>query len=146
MPLLASVSSIGRFYLKQVRPEFELYVTPLQINPEDPAMPISTPESWAHELCEDLGYFYTQELGEDTKALSNGILNGREFWDQTQFIFDESTRAFEHLLGKWDEGMLFFYFSSIDQNSHMLWNYMDEVHPGHLKDEFLADGIEYLYK
>jgi len=146
VPLLASVSSIGRFYLKQVRPEFELYVTPLQINPEDPAMPISTPESWSHELCEDLGYFYTQELAEDTKALSGGILNGREFWDQTQFIFDESTRAFEHLLGQWDEGMLFFYFSSIDQNAHMLWNYMDPEHPGHLKDEFLADGIEYLYK
>ena len=28
---------IGRFYLQQVRPSFKLYVTPLQINPEDPA-------------------------------------------------------------------------------------------------------------
>jgi hypothetical protein len=52
LPVFASVSSIGRFYLKQVRPDFELYVTPLQIDPANPgAMQLSTPESWSHELC-----------------------------------------------------------------------------------------------
>ena len=147
LPVLGSVSAIGRFYLKQVRPEFELYVTPLQINPDNPgAMQISTPESWSHELCEELGYFYTQELAEDTKALTHGVLDGHEFWDQTQFVFDEQKRAFDHMLREFDEGLLFYYFSSIDQNSHMLWNYMDPEHPGFLDDRKLQGGIESLYR
>jgi len=146
LPVFASVSAIGRFYLKQVRPEFELYVTPLQIDPANPgAMQLSTPEDWSHELCEELGYFYTQELPEDTKALSHGVLDGREFWQQTQFVYHERQRAFDHVVSNWQEGLLFFYFSSIDQNSHMLWNYMDPEHPGHLEDELLALGIESLY-
>jgi predicted AlkP superfamily phosphohydrolase/phosphomutase len=70
VPMLVSASAIGRFYLKQVRPNFQLYVTPLQINPDDPVMPISTPEEWSHHLCHELGYFYTQELPEDTKAFT----------------------------------------------------------------------------
>ena len=99
MPLFTTVSAIGRFYLKQVRPEFELYVTPLQINPEHPAMPISTPESWSRELFESLGYFYTQGLAEDTKALSGGVLNAREFWDQAQFVYHDRRRALDYLSG-----------------------------------------------
>lgn len=147
LPLVASVSSIGRFFLKQVRPQFELYVTPLQIDPAEPGgMRLSTPEDWSHELCEDLGYFYTQELAEDTKALTYGVLSPREFWQQTQFVYQEQRRAFEYLLERWNEGLLFFYVSSVDQNSHMLWNYMDAEHPGHLEDPLLAAGVESLYR
>ena len=80
VPLLPSVSSTARFYLKQVRPQFELYVSPLQIDPSNPGgMQLSTPGDWSHELCEELGFFYTQELSEDTKALTYGVLDGHEF-------------------------------------------------------------------
>ncbi len=147
LPLFASVHAIGRFYLKQVRPQFELYLTPLQIDPKRPgAMQISTPKSWSHELCEELGYFYTKELPEDTKALTGGILNAREFWQQTQFVYDELRRAFDYAIESFEEGLLFFYFSSVDQNSHMLWNYMDREHPGFNEDPLLAAGIEQMYR
>jgi len=145
VPMLVSVSAIGRFYLKRVRPDFELYVTPLQINPEDPAMPVSMPEAWAHELFEELGYFYTQELPEDTKALTHGIFSAYEFWDQLQFVYQERRRALDYFLDRFDEGFLFFYFSSVDQGSHMLWNYADPEHPAHETDEKLGDGIRTIY-
>jgi hypothetical protein len=145
LPYLASVSSIGRFYLKEARPNFKLYVSPLQINPEDPAQPISTPSDWAEELFEMLGYFYTQQLPEDTKALSHHVLTGREFWSQAQTVFSERSHALDYFLDDFDEGFLFFYFSSIDQNCHVLWNYMDAEHPGHIEDDFLVDGIRKLY-
>jgi len=145
VPVLAAVSATGRFYLKGVRPDFELYVTPLQINPEDPAMPLSTPEGWSADLQEELGYFYTQELPEDTKALSHGIFTGHEFWEQSQFVYRERRRALDHLLEGHDEGLLFFYFSSVDQNSHMLWRYMDPDHPAFIDDEMLKHGIKNVY-
>jgi predicted AlkP superfamily phosphohydrolase/phosphomutase len=146
VPYLVGINAIGRFYLQQVRPEFRLYLTPLQINPGDPAMPLSTPDDWSHELCENLGYFYTQGLPEDTKAFSGGILSGREFWEQAQYVFRERRRALDYFLDKFDEGLLFFYFSSLDQGCHMLWQYMDELHPIHKADEKLAGGIRTLYR
>jgi predicted AlkP superfamily phosphohydrolase/phosphomutase len=141
-----TVSSIARFYLKQVRPDFELYVTPLQINPEDPVLPISHPDEWSHELFEALGYFYTQELPEDTKAFSGGVLTGREFRDQSEIVHRERMKALDHLLRGFDEGFLFFYFSSVDQRSHMLWRYADPKHPYHEPDEVLIDGIREIYR
>ncbi len=80
VPYLAGISAMARFYLQDVRPTFRLYVTPLQINPADPIMPLSTPRSWSKQLSQDLGSFYTQELPEDTKALSGGIFSPQEFW------------------------------------------------------------------
>lgn len=146
VPYLAGVSAIGRFYLQQVRPEFKLYVTPLQINPEEPAMPMSTPEDWSHELYQALGYFYTQELPEDTKALSNGVFSGREFWEQAQFVYRERRRALDYFLDQFDEGLLFFYFSSLDQGCHMLWRYVDKDHPGHDPTEELVGSIGIIYQ
>ncbi|MGH9339931.1 MAG: alkaline phosphatase family protein [Acidobacteriota bacterium] len=146
LPYLVGVSAVGRFYLQELRPDFRLYVTPLQINPEDPVMPLSTPESWAGKLQDDLGYFYTQELPEDTKAFSGGIFSGQEFWQQSQFVFREQRQALGHLLNSFQEGLLFFYFSSVDQGSHMFWSYMDPQHPSSTVDKELHDPIRVLYQ
>jgi len=146
VPWLVSFSAIGRFYLKQIKPHFELYVSPLQINPEDPVMPISNPEEWSRELCACVGYFYTQELPEDTKALTHGVFSGRDFWDQAMFIYEERMRALKYILGHHKEGLLFFYFMTVDQGSHMLWRYTDPDHPGFIEDEFLFHGIRKIYE
>ena len=146
IPYLMSISAIGRFYLQEVRPDFKLYVTPLQINPEDPANPLSNPEGWSTDLHDVLGPFYTQELPEETKAFSEGIFDGREFWEQSQFVYGERRRALDHFLDTFEEGLLFFYFSSVDQGSHMLYNFADSDHPLHEPDELLGNGIRTLYE
>lgn len=146
VPYLVNVSAIVRFYLQELRPDFRLYVTPLQINPEDPAMPISTPESWSRQLSGDLDYFYTQELPEDTKALSAGVFTNQEFWQQTQFVAQEERRALDYLLERFQEGLLFTYFSTVDQGCHMLWRLSDQDHPGFSRDSELSQGIRRLYR
>ncbi|UCF36899.1 MAG: alkaline phosphatase family protein [Acidobacteriota bacterium] len=146
LPYVVGVSAIGRFYLQQVRPYFKLYLSPLQISPEDPAMPLSTPEDWAEELFGELGNFYTQELPEDTKAYSAGIFSGQEFWEQSQFVYRENRRIMERLFDEYEEGLLFFYFSSVDQGCHMLWRDRDPEHPYHPDDLGLKDAIRTLYQ
>jgi hypothetical protein len=54
---LVTVKSIARFYMQEVRPDFKLYVSPMQISPESPAMPISTPSNWSNQLFDKLGLF-----------------------------------------------------------------------------------------
>ena len=146
IPYVMSISAIGRFYLQEVRPDFKLYVTPLQINPGDPANPLSNPEGWSAELDDALGPFYTQMLPEESKAFSEGIFTGREFWEQSQFVYRERRRALDYLLDTFDEGLLFFYFSSVDQGSHMLYSFADTEHPLHEPDELLENGIRTLYE
>ena len=45
-----TLRGIARFYLRSIRPEFQLYVTPINFDPAAPALPISTPNAFAAEL------------------------------------------------------------------------------------------------
>ena len=145
LPYLVGVSATARFYLQQVRPDFRLYVTPLQISLQDPAMPITNPPEWAGDLRQALGDFYTQELPEETKALSAGIFGVHEFWEQLQFVYGEQRRQLDYALEHFEEGLLFFYFSTVDQGSHMLWYLMDPQHPAFKPDPVLEKAIPRLY-
>lgn len=125
VPWLASVRGICRFYLKQAHPRFELYVSPMNIDPEEPVLPISTPKTYSRELTEEAGEFYTQGISEDTKALSAGVFDDREYLQQAREVLAEHRRIFDAEFPKFDRGLFFFYFSSIDLNSHMLWRHID---------------------
>ena len=128
IPHLNSVSGICRFYVKQVHPSFKLYVTPINVDPSKPAIPIST-GGYAEELAEKYGAFYTQGFPEDTKALSNGVFSDEEYWEQAKFVLHERRNIFSHELNEFKEGVFFFYYSSIDQDSHMLLRMLDPSHP-----------------
>lgn len=121
VPGLESMNGICRFYLKTVRPYFQLYVTPINIDPSRPAFPLSTPKDYARELWQKIGFYYTQGIAEDTKALSNGIFNQTEFLEQARMVLAEHSRVFDLELERFHAGLLFFYFSSLDQTAHMFW-------------------------
>lgn len=131
LPLVASVKGMCRFYLKQVHPQFELYVTPINIDPSEPALPISTPSDYSAELSNKVGRFYTLGISEDTKALSSGIFTEGEYLQQSRMVLQEQKKIFEVEFARFQSGLLFSYFSSLDQNSHMVWNRIDPAHPSY---------------
>jgi predicted AlkP superfamily phosphohydrolase/phosphomutase len=136
MPWFASVKGMCRFYLKQAHPRFQLYVSPINIDPADPALPISTPKSYSRDLSDEAGEFYTQGIAEDTKALSDGVLDDQEYLSEARTVLAEHRRIFDKEFPKFHEGVFFFYLSSLDLNSHMFWRLMDPKHPGY--DPLLA--------
>ena len=140
VPYLNRVSGICRFYLKEVHPRFRLYVSPIHIDPDDPAMPICTPKEYSKELSDAVGPFATKGFPADTKALSHGVLTDEEYLVQADAVLDERLRLFDYELNRFSEGLLFFYFSSIDQNCHMMWRTMDEEHP--LYDPKASDRVK----
>ena len=131
IPGLESVSGICRFFLKQVHPRFQLYVSPLNIDPADPALPLSTPASLSRDLWREVGDFYTQGIAEDTKALSDGVLDDGEYLQQAREVAAEQRRIFDAEFPKFHRGVFFFYFSSLDLNGHMMWRLMDSHHPAY---------------
>ena len=75
------------------------------------------------------GLFYTTGFQEDHKALSNGVFSDDEFVRQADMVLDERLKLLEYALENYDDGLLFFYFSSSDLQSHMLWWDSDAKHP-----------------
>ncbi len=124
-----SISGICRFYLQEVAPDFRLYVTPINIDPAEPAVRLSEPDSFVQDAAKRLGPFYTTGFQEDHKARSNGIFSDDEFLKQAGFVLEERLALFEYAIENYDDGLLFFYFSSSDLQSHMFWWNSDEKHP-----------------
>ena len=123
-PLLGdalATTGIFRIHLRQVRPRFELYISPVNIDPASPDLPISTPPEYSAELAQAVGLFYTQGMAEDTSALRENALSLEEFLEQSRFVLEETRVLFRYELARFEDGLLFFYISSVDQNSHMLW-------------------------
>jgi len=126
-----SLATICRFYLKSVRPTFQLYASPLNIDPLDPALPISTPPSFAAELAAAGGRFYSQGMPEDTKAFAAGVLSADEFLAQARIAGEEVAAQYRLLLDRFAGGLLFYYFGNADQTQHMFFRAMDPGHPAY---------------
>lgn len=126
-----SVSGLCMFYLKEIRPHFKLYVSPVNIDPGDPALPLSTPDSYAKELEKKFGPFFTKGLPADTSALDNDFLDEGEFLAQDGIVLRESKEILDYELAGFDSGLLFYYISSTDQRQHMFWRLLDEKHPAY---------------
>lgn len=129
MPFFGNVKGMCRFYLKQAHPRFQLYVSPINIDPAAPALPISTPSNYSRFLTDEAGEFHTQGISEDTKALSDGVLDDNDYLQQARTVLAEHRRIFDAEFPRFEQGVFFFYFSSLDLNSHMFWRLMDPKHP-----------------
>ena len=131
IPRVKHVSGICRFYLKQLAPYLKLYVTPINIDPADPALPITAPADFARELTAKFGRFYTQGFPHDVKALRQDILDDGEYLQQSGIAMGEARRMYEAALDEFRRGLLFYYFSTSDRTQHMFWRTMDPRHPAH---------------
>ena len=136
-----------RFYLKQLDPYFALYVSPANIDPLAPALPISTPDDYAAELAQATGRFYSQGMPEDTKGLKTGVLTPAEFLQQAHIAGEENRQQFRYVLDRFRGGLLFYYFGNVDQVAHMMWRPMDPQHPAYKpdQDKQYAHVVEELY-
>jgi len=148
LPFIPAMTGICRFYAKEVHPYFKLYVTPLNINPKDPILPIDWPTGSAEEIADQVGYFYTQGMPEDTKAVTNNTFTTEDFYRQSQMILKERNRIFDYLFGQFEEGFFFFYYCSTDLGAHIFWHLRDKNHPAYdpVAREKLGDVLEHIYE
>jgi hypothetical protein len=137
-----------RFFLKSLDPFFELYASPVNIDPLAPAMPVSTPPEYAAELAEATGRYYTQGMPEDTKGLKTGVLTDAEFLAQARIAGDENLRQYRYVLDRFEDGFLFYYFGNVDQVAHMMWRARDPGHPAYDAARDAPNGavVEDLYR
>src|SRR5438874_9705792 len=120
---------ICRFYLKEIAPEVEIYVTPVNIDPGRPDLPISHPVTYSIYLAKLFGPYATLGLAEDTWALNEHVLDDDAFLAQCYANHDDRERMLFDALEKTQQGLCACVFDTTDRVQHMFWRYLDEDHP-----------------
>jgi len=129
------VRGICKFLLLCCIPEFQLYVTPINIDPEKPAMPISHPNIYSTYLAKSQGPFATLGLAEDSWALNEKVLVDDSFIQQCIGMDEEREKMFFDSLDKVKRGLCVCVFDSTDRLQHTFWRHIDEEHPAHQERE-----------
>ena len=127
--LNVTVRGIVRFYLKENSPHFKLYMTPVNVDPDRPALPISHPFTYAVYLSKTLGRYSTLGLAEDTWGLNERVLDEAAFLEQAYLIHEEREKMFFDALDKTKRGAVVCVFDITDRMQHMFWRYLDPDHP-----------------
>jgi predicted AlkP superfamily phosphohydrolase/phosphomutase len=141
-----AIHGIARFCLRSHGDYYSLYVSPINVHPEKPALPISEPAIFSGWLAKKHGLYGTLGLMEDTWGRNELALDDARFLEQTYLTHHERERMFFEALEKTREGLCACVFDASDRIQHMFWRYIDERHPSPLEDrgEF-ADTIRNMY-
>jgi predicted AlkP superfamily phosphohydrolase/phosphomutase len=124
-----SARGICRFYLKELNPEVEVYVTPVNIDPARPDLPISHPVTYSIYLAKLFGPYATLGLAEDTWALNEEVLDDQAFLVQCYGNHEDRERMFFDALEKTPQGLCACVFDTTDRVQHMFWRYLEDGHP-----------------
>jgi predicted AlkP superfamily phosphohydrolase/phosphomutase len=132
--MLQSVTGIARFYVRQLEPHLEFYVSAINFDPAAPMFPVSSPNEYAKELSEKVGLFSTLGMAEDHNGLNNGRLDEAAYLAQCELILQERERVMRLELDRFTEGFFFTLFDTPDRVQHMMWRFLDREHPSYQPD------------
>ncbi len=130
--LLQSVRGMVLFHLVRLEPELELYVSPINFDPEAPLFDISAPSDYAAELARHLGPFHTTGMVEDHNALSNGRIGEAAFLDHCETAWKDREAMMLAELNVFEEGFFYCLFDTPDRVQHMFWRFREPDHPANL--------------
>jgi predicted AlkP superfamily phosphohydrolase/phosphomutase len=142
------IHGLCRFLLQEDSDEFSLYVTPINIDPESPVMPISSPSVYSTYLTKRQGGFATLGLAEDTWAVNEHVLADKHFLEQCLGADREREQMFFDSLDKVRRGLCVVVFDGPDRIQHMFWRDIDPTHPARTEHP-VPEGrnvIEDMYK
>ena len=124
-----TVHGLSRLLVTELDEHVSLYLSPINLDPERPAMPISHPSFYATYLAKRVGRFATLGLAEDTSALNDGVTDDGTFLTQTRDIDAEREAMFLAGLDRLKRGTLVCVFDATDRVQHMFWRDIDPGHP-----------------
>lgn len=146
--LRRKISGIARFMLVRLEPDLRLYMSPVNIDPAKPALPVSHPFYYSVVLSKLYGPFSTLGLSEDTWALNEGVIDEKAFLDQAYDIYEDRKKHFFDALDKNREGLVVSVFDTSDRIQHMFFRYLDPGHPAnkHRDIEKYKTAIPEMYR
>lgn len=142
-----TIKGIARFCLRSLTPEVSLYVTPVNVHPEFPALPISAPITFAKYLAKKQGLFGTLGLMEDTWGRNEHAINDDLFLAQSYLAHEEREKMFFDSLKNTSSGVVACVFDASDRIQHIFWRYLDKDHRAEKEDsDSSRNTITQMYK
>ena len=146
---LVRVHGMTQFHVSQADRELRIYASPVNLDPRDPPVPISKPDSFSAELASKIGLYRTLGWAESAdKPLNEGRLDEAEFLYDSDRAFDDREKIILESLKRDDWDLFVAAIETTDRISHMMWRLIDPRHP--MYDEALAakygDSIEKVYR
>lgn len=145
------IPGISQWVLEEVREgkPVKLYLSPINIDPESPSMPVSHPKIFSVYLSKLLGAYATLGMAEDTWALNERVLSEDAFIQQVYKTQEERERVFFDTFKKYKNGLMVQVFEATDRIQHMFWRYLKDS--GSLaelvsKDDNIKNAIYHVYK
>ncbi len=137
------VRASASFYLISAEPEVRIYVSPMNLRPDESVYRMSRPGDWAAELFENYGPYHTAGHAFDTLGLADGATLKNVFAENGLRIFDERRKQLISVLSDYPWNLFFHFDDSIEQAQHLFYRYaeVDPSDPG----IFIAFG-DLLYK
>ena len=145
---LVRVRGMAQLYLIKATNDLQLYISPVNWQPEDPPAPMSSPESFAADLYERLGPYRTLGWAEATWPLNEERLDEQTFMQDLYRAFDDRAHVILNRVDSKQWDLLVGVVESTDRVQHMMWRLIDPEHP--MYDAGLAarfgDSIEKVYR
>lgn len=118
------VHGMVKLYVKEASPNIEIYVTPINSDPENPLHPISHPDAYAKDIAKEYGFYSALGLPHDTWALDQEIFDENAFLAQAESIVNQREKIYLGELNKFEKGLFFGYFGMTDSISHMFFRFL----------------------
>jgi predicted AlkP superfamily phosphohydrolase/phosphomutase len=142
-----SLRSICRFYILQASPDLRVYMSPLNLDPEKPPVPLSYPADYTAALAKKHGLMKTLGWWHDTWALNEERIDEGVFLEDCFRTMQQEREVLLDELKSDPPSLLVSVFTATDSVSHMFFRLLDPTHPRY--DAELArkygDAIERTY-
>jgi predicted AlkP superfamily phosphohydrolase/phosphomutase len=146
--LLIRLHGMCQFYLIRADQELQLYVSPINFKPDQPPVPISSPDSLSGELASRLGPYRTLGWAEATWGLNEDRIDEQAFMDDLFRAFNDRERVILDRMDHRPWNLFVGVIESTDRVEHMMWRLIDPSSP--MYDASLAakygDSIERVYR
>ncbi len=147
---LVKLKGIARFHLASLKPEVQLYLSPIHFDPRDlpPGLRISTPASWAGDLAKRFGLFKTMGWQIDTWSMSEETIDEKTFLEDVSKTVLKSREMMNALLDDKGIGLHVQIYEFTDRVAHCFWRFLDPEHPAYdaKKAAIWAPAVERSYK
>jgi predicted AlkP superfamily phosphohydrolase/phosphomutase len=141
------VRGLVRLYLLEDYPRPKVYVSPIQIDPHNPVVPITSPAGYAGELADRIGMFHTIGMPEETWSLNNGHLTDDAFLSVVKTTFAEREAMLFDALENNKSDLVVAVFVQTDRVSHMFYRGLDPKHPLYEETDAVGrDAIAWSYR
>ena len=145
---LVSITGIAKFVLLSIKPDLKIFLTPIDVSPINPPIPICSPDNLTTELAREVGLFRTRGWAINNMALSEERIDEKIFLEELFSIEDMRRRLTLHLMENDPSDLFISVFQATDRVGHAFYRLIDPKHPRY--DEALAqkygDAILNVYK